>query len=314
MSRVALSQIHSLSFYKDKPTLSRRGQPIPQLKCIGRPCRLYQPEAVRCTNLGGAGPDFDWRCEADLPESLRFGRVEVSCEGWDGPGDPYILKGSCGLEYRLVEIPSKLRDGNDRSYPSRLSRWFSGATDDPISFLFILLWIFVLGLILYSAFKSCFGSRSRTTSEANPRPPPRTPGTGWFSGGGGGGPRPDHHDAPPPYTKYPSSSSTGAADTEGWRPGFWSGATLGWLGNQWMNRYNQQQQQGSFVRPQGMYDWEAPGSFWSTRPGPPTYSSWFGASSSGARRRVFDDNDRGEGPSNLGRMRRSTGLGGTNVR
>ena len=36
---------------------------------------------------------MDWKCEADLPESLRFGRVEVSCEGWDGPGDPYVLKG-----------------------------------------------------------------------------------------------------------------------------------------------------------------------------------------------------------------------------
>ena len=98
MSRVALSQILSLSFYKDKQTLSRRAQAIPQLKCIGKPCRLYQPEAVRCTNLGGAGSEFDWRCEADLPESLRFGRVEVSCEGWDGPGDPYVLKGalSCG--------------------------------------------------------------------------------------------------------------------------------------------------------------------------------------------------------------------------
>lgn len=68
------------------------------------------------------------KCEADLPDSLRFGRVEVSCEGWSGPGDPYVLKGlfrrlnvhlchdtyswypgSCGLQYRLVEIPKGLR-------------------------------------------------------------------------------------------------------------------------------------------------------------------------------------------------------------
>ena len=34
------------------------------------------------------------QCEADLPESLRFGRVEVSCEGWSGPGDSHVLKGS----------------------------------------------------------------------------------------------------------------------------------------------------------------------------------------------------------------------------
>nr|VWP02595.1 N/A [Ganoderma boninense] len=185
--------------------------------------------------------------------------------------------------------------------------------DDPISFFFILLWIFVLGLIIYSAFKSCFASRPRTNSRPTPRPPPRTPGSGWFSGGGGG-PQPDHHDAPPPYTKYPSGS--GAADAGGWRPGFWSGAALGYLGNQLLNRRNEQQQQqqpGLFGRPQGMYDWEAPRS----RSGPATSSSsWFGGGSSygSSRRPGFDDDNRGEGPSNLGRMRRSTGLGGTNVR
>jgi len=53
-----------------------------------------------------------------LPEALRFGKVEVSCEGWSKPGDPYVLKGPfiwlCSdnflnvLENRimLVEIPA----------------------------------------------------------------------------------------------------------------------------------------------------------------------------------------------------------------
>lgn len=31
----------------------------------------------------------------------RFGKVEVSCEGYNNPDDPYILRGSCGLEYTL---------------------------------------------------------------------------------------------------------------------------------------------------------------------------------------------------------------------
>ena len=64
-------------------------------------------------NVGGQGTDVDWKvrssciscctfnepayhnvqCEADLPEALRFGRVEVSCEGWSGPGDEFVLKG-----------------------------------------------------------------------------------------------------------------------------------------------------------------------------------------------------------------------------
>lgn len=94
MSRVPLGRIPSITLYKDAKTLSRRGRPVPQLTCIGKPCRLYQPEVVRCTNVGGLGTDVDWKCEADLPDSLRFGRVEVSCEGWDGPGDQYVLKGA----------------------------------------------------------------------------------------------------------------------------------------------------------------------------------------------------------------------------
>ncbi|TBU25201.1 hypothetical protein BD311DRAFT_728203 [Dichomitus squalens] len=305
MSRVALSQIRSLTFYQGERTLSRRGQPIPQLKCVGKPCKLYQPEVVRCTSLGGSGTDVDWKCEADLPDSLRFGRVEVSCEGWDGPGDPYVLKGSCGLEYRLVQVPSGLRGGDDPKYPSRLSSWFSTLMEDPVASLFIVLWIFALGLILYHFFKSCFGSRSGTNPRPTPRSPPRTPGSGWFSGGT---PRPDNHDPPPPYTKHPSSN----VDASGWRPGFWTGAALGGLGAMLMNR--NQRQEREYLRPPGMYDWEAERVLRPIRPAPAS-SSWFGGSSAAPRRRpVFDDDDRGEGPSDLGRMRRSTGLGGSNVR
>ena len=104
MSRIALARIPSLTFYKDSLTTSRRGSPISQLTCIGKPCRLYQPDVVRCTNSGGSGTDVDWKCEADLPESLRLGRVEVSCEGWDGPGDPYVLKGEHTLNVLTQSI------------------------------------------------------------------------------------------------------------------------------------------------------------------------------------------------------------------
>ncbi|KAI0667839.1 hypothetical protein C8Q78DRAFT_959561, partial [Trametes maxima] len=93
MARVALADIHALTLYKDEITRARRTSPIPQLTCIGKPCRLFQPDVVRCENIGGSGTEVDWKCEADLPDSLRFGRVQVSCEGWDRPGDPYVLKG-----------------------------------------------------------------------------------------------------------------------------------------------------------------------------------------------------------------------------
>jgi len=33
----------------------------------------------------------------DLPDSIRFGRVEASCEAWKRPGDPMVLKGASGF-------------------------------------------------------------------------------------------------------------------------------------------------------------------------------------------------------------------------
>jgi hypothetical protein len=51
--------------------------------------------------MGTDGNDIQWACEADLDEKYRFGKLEVVCEGYENALDPYILKGSCGLEYNL---------------------------------------------------------------------------------------------------------------------------------------------------------------------------------------------------------------------
>lgn len=42
-----------------------------------------------------------WECKTDMDTAYRFGRIEVSCEGYSHPADAFILKGSCGLEYTL---------------------------------------------------------------------------------------------------------------------------------------------------------------------------------------------------------------------
>jgi hypothetical protein len=62
-SRVRLADIPALTLYKDEPTQSRRGrgQAIPQLVCKGKPCKLFQPDAIRCVNLGGEGANVDWQ-------------------------------------------------------------------------------------------------------------------------------------------------------------------------------------------------------------------------------------------------------------
>lgn len=52
----------------------------------------------------------------------RFGKVEVSCEGYNSPDDPYILRGSCGLEYTL-ELTA---EGRQNRGSSRFSDFTSG--------------------------------------------------------------------------------------------------------------------------------------------------------------------------------------------
>jgi SOCE-associated regulatory factor of calcium homoeostasis len=66
MSRQELAKIPALTFYQDTLTTSRRTSPLPQLICVGKPCRLYTPEVVRCVNLGGFGTDIDWKASARL--------------------------------------------------------------------------------------------------------------------------------------------------------------------------------------------------------------------------------------------------------
>ncbi|GAC94195.1 transmembrane protein [Pseudozyma hubeiensis SY62] len=82
--RVALSSLRTLTFYSGKHTAFRRTSPLPHLTCIGSPCRRFQPDVVQCTAMG----DGQWKCSADLPVTIRMGRVEVSCEGYDYAEDP----------------------------------------------------------------------------------------------------------------------------------------------------------------------------------------------------------------------------------
>ncbi|KAA1467444.1 DUF1183-domain-containing protein [Dentipellis sp. KUC8613] len=307
-SRIALAAIPALTFYKDALTRSRRGRPVQQLVCIGKACDLYTPDVVRCVNIGGEGTDVEWKCEADLPEALRFGRVEVSCEGWSGPGDTDVLKGSCALEYRLVEVPRILR--NSDSYVSPGKSWITAERVGAA--IFWILWVAILLVILWSFLQYCFGLQSSTTA----RPPPSGPSPGSSGGGfSSRGPSPDDNRGnPPPYTKDfsdaqspPNTSRPSQAGSGPGGMGFWSGAALGGLGTYLFTR-----PRDNYPRPRTYYDWE--------RERPPvfeprrSYGGMFSRRPASMRPSGYDDDDRGEGPSNLGSMRRSTGYGGSNVR
>lgn len=238
---ILLSNVESLTFRNGKMTTARRASPVPQLNCVGPPnvCKIYNVEAMRCTN---EGVDYDaeniqWACRADLPEEFKLGSTDVSCEGYASSDDPYVLKGSCGVEYRLL-----LTEKGEEKFDSdrRGSNPFTGHADDGedstiARVIFFAIFGGVLCTIIFKMLHACRRNPPRL-GDADGRPP-------WYGGGGGD----DNGDPPPPYDSHGynqlwkqgtdgASSRTSAAGSsrtagqqanQGWRPGPWTAAAAG---------------------------------------------------------------------------------------
>jgi len=170
---------------------------------------------MRCTNSGSSYDEnnVEWTCKASVPPEFKLGSTEVICEGYEHPDDPYILKGSCGVEYRLI-----LTEIGEEKYGKK-NTWFSnndsgGSNWDDV--YTVIFWILFLGVLFWILVTFCNGN-------ANNRP--RQPRGGWFGGGWDGG---DGNDPPPPYVpRSPPKTYSTNSGGEGWRPGFWSGAAGG---------------------------------------------------------------------------------------
>lgn len=189
---------------------------------------------MRCRNQGS---DYDeenvqWTCTASLPPEFKLGSTDVICEGFASTNDPYVLKGSCGVEYRLI-----LTEAGDDRYGRKADKvWDFESKEGPRwpVLVFWCLFLCVLGWIIYSAWGNARGGINRLGGGNNPW-------GGWGGGGGGGG----NNDPPPPYDYHPPPSyrkPTPDAGQEGWRPGFWTGV-LGGTAAGYMagNRQNQNQ-------------------------------------------------------------------------
>ena len=136
---VLLSKIKTLTLHAGRQTTSRRGPPVPQLECVGGNARgLHSVDVMRCTNAGAdyAPEDVQWTCQASLPSEFKLGSTEVVCEGYESPEDPYVLKGSCGVEYRLILTEAGERRFGERTRrpkigPSTTTRSWSYVTPRP---------------------------------------------------------------------------------------------------------------------------------------------------------------------------------------
>ena len=129
---------------------------------------------MRCKNQG---TDYDdgnvqWTCSAALPSEFKLGSTDVICEGYESSNDPYVLKGSCGVEYRLILTEQgQEKHGKNKGFSSSYD---SSSSNLPAT-LFWILFVAAVLWMLYAAFIRDSGPRPRR----QPREPRR--------GGGGGG-------------------------------------------------------------------------------------------------------------------------------
>lgn len=155
--KVKLTDIETLILRDGEMTTGRRSSPVKQLSCSGEYCHA-RPQQVVCKNIGHDGQDVTWQCTAEDMIQLKFGYdLDVQCEGYEYPDDPYVLVGSCGLSYSL-----KLKNPSNASPPSYSS---NKSKDDESVFAIVPLLV-----ILFLFMNACAAeptSRSRPYSGYN---------------------------------------------------------------------------------------------------------------------------------------------------
>ena len=181
-------------------------------------------DIMRCRNQGADydREDIQWTCTASLPSEFKLGSTDVMCEGYESSNDPYVLKGSCGVEYRLM-----LTATGEEKYGHRTKDKYYNIDSVESSgsglgaLLFGLIFVGILGWIIYSAlFSSRAGNRGVSLGRGGP------PG----QGGGGDDPPPPPYSPQPPSWNTKSNPSITRANASSWRPGFWTGAAAGAAG------------------------------------------------------------------------------------
>ncbi|EGC28333.1 hypothetical protein DICPUDRAFT_160311 [Dictyostelium purpureum] len=148
--KVLLTDVQTLTLKAGEMTKSRRSSPIKQIECVGGSARkeyeLY-PASIQCYNMGSNydNNDVQWRCDANLDTSVKLGKIDVSCEGFSYPDDPYITAGSCGVFYELEYTDYSRRASNS----SDETGWVSTAA-----------WFLIICFILYIVVNHCGSPQS----------------------------------------------------------------------------------------------------------------------------------------------------------
>ncbi|KAJ3399117.1 Store-operated calcium entry-associated regulatory factor [Chytriomyces hyalinus] len=254
--KVLLQDIQALTLSRNKMTTGRRSSPVKQMKCVsGDACAASADiQNMQCYNRGFDGRDVQWECKAELEDLYRFGSTDVSCEGYAHKNDPYVLVGSCGVEYTLHYtekgkryLKEKSKRSNDYSYGyDDTNDYASDYETRGTSWVAKFIWMVVAGIFLYSVYNTCMQAAARGGN----RPAAGPNNTGRNGGGGGGGGFFGGGGAPG-FGGGGSGSGNGGSGTncndppmnsqqqQQQGPGFWSGLGLGGLLGSMLNRSQQ---------------------------------------------------------------------------
>ncbi|NXI50080.1 SARAF factor, partial [Chloroceryle aenea] len=213
---VLLREVQALTLRRGQYTTARRTAAVPQLQCTGGAAGCsHIPEVVQCYNKGWDGYDVQWQCKADLEDSYRFGQIEVSCEGYDYPDDPYILRGSCSLLFRL-ELTQK-GESKVKNYGSFGSSYYQPKDSSDCGAGAIV--IIVLLALAFGVYKLFLNNQQPQQSSDDSH---GFAGHSWQS-----------QQAPPPpgFKSSFTDNSFGAHSSYGTNsgPGFWTGLGAGGL-------------------------------------------------------------------------------------
>lgn len=155
---------------------------------------------------GWDGQDVNWKCEAVLPKGAHLANVEVQCEGFDYPEDPYILAGSCGVSFEVVGGPAHHTSARAAA-PSSDPR--SGGDEAWSLWSYFKLGVF---LLIFWKFCSCCCGGTRA-NPASPREGHRN--------------APQHSAYPYAYASCASAVPVPATATASSDPGFLAGLGVG---------------------------------------------------------------------------------------
>ncbi|KAN0047839.1 hypothetical protein ACTA71_002226 [Dictyostelium dimigraforme] len=238
-TRILLRDVQVLTLKSGQWTKARRTSPIQQIECIGgtarKENRLY-PQTIQCYNMGSNGMDVQWKCEANLDSTVKFGTIDVNCEGYAYPDDPYITADSCGVLYELEY--------------SNEARRKAASGEEEASWVQIIFCIAFIGLVLYAVFNWCgspqddSNAAQNNTAADNNHPGDGNPGDG-NPGGFQGYPNLNNNNNNNNNNNSNNNNNPGGCANNinnnggGWfQPGLWTGLATGYLFGRSSNRNN----------------------------------------------------------------------------